>query len=97
LASDVDQLVRIDYLTNYGRVSRAQQLQAGIRFTEDVNATLPGLLVASGIGFDPQGLDTSIKVTGQDRVLVACPLYFNRSIGQAGQVVGGHVQDSTRG
>ncbi|MER3520734.1 MAG: hypothetical protein C4317_00185 [Acidimicrobiia bacterium] len=97
LASSKTQKVRIDYLTNYGTVSRIQNLNAGQRFTEDVNATLPGLLSSSGVSFDPSQLDTSIRVIGEDRHYMACPFYFSRSIGQAGPVAGGHVQDSTRG
>ena len=37
-------------------------------------------------------VDTSVEVIGTAPMFLACPLYFNRSIGDAGQVAGGTVQ-----
>lgn len=97
IASEVNQTIRVDYLTNYGIVSHSQVLNGGVRYTENVNGMLPALLSGAGISYDPSGVDTSVKVTGAQRVYLACPLYFNAAIGNAGGVSGGHVQDSTRG
>ncbi|RIK10591.1 MAG: hypothetical protein DCC49_02755 [Acidobacteria bacterium] len=97
IASDLNQTIRIEYLTNYGKVSKTQSLSAGVRYTEDARGNVLALLAGSGLPYDPNGVDMSIKILGTERVYVACPLYFNSSIGAAGSVNGGHVQDSTRG
>jgi hypothetical protein len=67
-------------------------LAKGVRYTDDVNGFLtgPGGPLAGQID-----VDTSVKVVAPSPIFLACPTYFNRSIGAAGRVAGGTVQDGS--
>jgi hypothetical protein len=90
LFSATNQTVTINHITNKGLQTRSVNLQANVRFTEDVNDFLTG---AAGPLAGQNDVDTSIEVLGQTELFLACPVYFNRSIGAAGPVSGGAVQD----
>ena len=83
--------MRIDYLTNKGTFGHDQALEPGVRYTDDVNSFLTG--TGGPLAGQPD-VDVSVRVTSSNPVLLACPVYFSRNIGEAGAVVGGHVQDS---
>lgn len=84
--SDTNQNVRISYITNKGTFSHDVALQAGVRYTDDANAFLvhPGGALAG-----QSDVDTSVKVTSTNPLFLACPVYFNRNIGDAGRVQDG--------
>ena len=91
LFSKTDQTVTINYVTNKGTFTKTQPLQAGVRHTDDANAVLAG----AGPPYNGIDVDTSIEVVSPQEVFLACPIYFDRSIGFAGPVNGGHVQDGS--
>lgn len=93
LFSKTPQSVTINYITNAGTFPHSVSLVAGVRLTDDVNAFLIGGGVPALNG--RTDVDTSVEVLGSDRLFLACPVYFNRSIGMAGPVNGGTVQDGS--
>jgi hypothetical protein len=92
LFSETDQTVTINYITNKGTKSKTVPLAAGVRYTDDANAFLTG---PEGQFPGASDVDTSVKVSGTAPVFLACPVYFSRSIGEAGLVSGGTVQDGS--
>jgi hypothetical protein len=90
--SETNQTVRIDYITNKGLHGHDIPLTANVRYTDDVN----GFLVHPGGALAGQSdVDVSVRVTAPQPIFLACPLYFNRTIGDAGQISGGTVQDGS--
>jgi hypothetical protein len=90
LFSKTAQMVTVTYITNRGPFSRQVSLQANTRYTDDANAVLTG---ANGPFAGQTDVDTSVEVTAAQPLFLACPTYFSRSIGIAGRVAGGTVQD----
>jgi hypothetical protein len=89
LSSKTTQTVTVNYLTNKGTFTASVALVGGVRNTVDVNAYLLG---AGGPLAGQTDVDTSIEIVGPSEFFAACPIYFNRAIGAAGSVSGGHVQ-----
>jgi hypothetical protein len=81
--------VTVYAMTNKGTVYQNLFLPADVRMTVDMNS-----LVAPGGPFAGQpDVDVAVlAVSTTDDLFMACPLYFNSSIGSAGGVSGGHVQ-----
>jgi hypothetical protein len=90
LFSKENQQATITYVTNQGAFDHVVDLVANVRLTDDVNRFLLG---AGGPLAGRTDIDTSVRVTATKPLFIACPVYFNRSIGAAGKVAGGTVQD----
>jgi hypothetical protein len=90
--SKTPQTVHISYITNKGTFGHDVALQAGVRYTDDANNFL---VHPNGALAGQTDVDTSVEVTAPSPVFLACPVYFSRSIGDAGHVAGGTVQDGS--
>jgi hypothetical protein len=86
------QTIMISYITNKGTFQHPQPLSQRVRYTEDAVAYLVG---SSGPLAGQKDVDVSIEVKAPQPVFVACPLYFDRRLGQVGPVSGGTVQEGT--